>query len=1026
MKEFLPFLLDPLEQCLWKRIPGAADARITLPPKTFAVLTHLVTNAGRLITHQEFLEAVWPNVYVQPEVLKTQILAIREALEDDSKRPRYIETLARRGYRFIAAVSDPLTNPRDAAPRLVGRERPLNELHRSLELVLRQRQRQIIFVTGESGLGKTSLVDEFTRQLRAATPNARIGLGQCVEGYGGAEAYYPMLEALRELCSGERGAEVVRTLTTTAPTWLVQIPALVKPELRASLQRELLGNTRDRMLRELRDLVHQLTIDAPLILVFEDLQWTDPSTLDLISVLARARSPARLLLIGTYRSSDTPTLQHPLRTLKQDLLAHHLCTEIALEPLREPDIERYLASEGAPPPEGLARLIHQHTDGNPLFITAALEHLCQRGLLSRNTGQWQLQVSLNDIGFEVPDSLRDMIEARIERLSAEEQQALKIASVAGTTFVPGAIAEAVGLDPERIEQLCDDLSRRHAILRPALQVPSWVSSGTETAYEFVHAMYREVLYRQQSRGRRATLHRKLATHLQARLSEQPQELASVLAHHFECAGEWVLAIKQLKIVAAAAGWRLSLPVAEQALTRALALTKNLPDAERVIEVEILETRAQLAHHAFPFDARAIAPYETLLESAQRYHLLDVEIRAWLGLLFSHSTLSSTEKFLQVIDRALELSARQAPEQRKRTQIHCLLQRQLANWNVERVAECLKNYDEIQTIGDADSRLEFLSMYSRIFLNCSRYQEALRCVNECYQILANPYDQKLTSHYRNLIGVTPRTLTLWGRWGEALNHLASNASAAERDGQLDLVQLMKLQATVTRFYAMDYEGILELCDPLLQQVRNGGSHRNWSNWYIAAAASLTAVGECDRALDVLQQLRQEMREHPRMFDWASRPPFQGALVDTWLAKGNLVAAQQEGQIFLDAALATSERTWQGLAWEANARIALANSDLERAKECISRAQLSTEGYEVPLASWRIHATAAGICGPHDPERALSHQAAAARIVQMLSASLIDHPRTRAAFLRADEVRAVLSAPAAISLAIEGTAHRSMSD
>ena len=154
-----------------------------------------------------------------------------------------------------------------------------------------------------------------------------------MEGYGGKEAYYPMLDALGQLCRGFAGASVVETLAAHAPTWLVQLPALVKREHREMLQQEILGATRQRMLREIGDALNAIASANPLLLVLDDLQWADPFTVDLISAVARSRTPAKLMFVGTYRQVDVALSEHLLTALKPDLLIHHLCREIALEPL---------------------------------------------------------------------------------------------------------------------------------------------------------------------------------------------------------------------------------------------------------------------------------------------------------------------------------------------------------------------------------------------------------------------------------------------------------------------------------------------------------------------------------------------------------------------------------------------------------------------------------------------------------------------------------------------------------------------
>src|SRR6266478_1917131 len=192
-----------------------------------------------------------------------------------------------------------------------------------------------------------------------------IARGQCVEGYGGKEPYYPMLEALRELCRGPVGESVIETLVAEAPTWLVQFPALVKREHRETL------------LREIGDALETIAAARPLLLVFEDLQWADHSTVDLISALARRRAPDKLMLIATKRPVDMVIPEHPLKALEQELLLHQLCREITLDPLGKAEIAEYLAadsSEGSLP-EGLAKLVHHHSEGNPLFMMAVLDHM---------------------------------------------------------------------------------------------------------------------------------------------------------------------------------------------------------------------------------------------------------------------------------------------------------------------------------------------------------------------------------------------------------------------------------------------------------------------------------------------------------------------------------------------------------------------------------------------------------------------------------------------------------------------------
>src|SRR5271156_4970239 len=153
MKEFPPFRLDTVNQCLWRRKDSGEDERILLKPTPHAILRYLVEHAGRLVTQDEILDAVWPNTHVQPEFLKRHLLDIRGALGDDPRHPVFIETLPRRGYQFIARVQEEtpgeIAEPeRPGRVKLVGRQRALGQLREYLRRAL-SGQRQIIFVAGE-------------------------------------------------------------------------------------------------------------------------------------------------------------------------------------------------------------------------------------------------------------------------------------------------------------------------------------------------------------------------------------------------------------------------------------------------------------------------------------------------------------------------------------------------------------------------------------------------------------------------------------------------------------------------------------------------------------------------------------------------------------------------------------------------------------------------------------------------------------------------------------------------------------
>jgi DNA-binding winged helix-turn-helix (wHTH) protein len=239
---FPPFRLDADNACLWR---GAKAVR--LAPKAFAVLRCLLERHGQLVTKDALLQSVWPETAVGDAVLKVCVREIRKALGDRVGAPRFVATVHQRGYRFIGDVTDsdprpereelPGRSPDDAAftpgsryrgpAHLVGREPVLDRFQRELEAAWRG-IRQIVFVTGEPGIGKTGVVEAFLERV-TADPRVWMAHRQCVETYGTREPYLPMLDALGRLCR-ESGADwLVTLLSRHAPTWLVQMPWLLDP-----------------------------------------------------------------------------------------------------------------------------------------------------------------------------------------------------------------------------------------------------------------------------------------------------------------------------------------------------------------------------------------------------------------------------------------------------------------------------------------------------------------------------------------------------------------------------------------------------------------------------------------------------------------------------------------------------------------------------------------------------------------------------------------------------------------------------
>jgi predicted ATPase/DNA-binding winged helix-turn-helix (wHTH) protein len=585
---FAPFALDLVNECLLR-----GSETIKLRPKAFAVLEHLVSKPGELVSKEDLIGVVWQDTFVGDAVLKVAIRQIREALSDDPKSPRFIETAHRRGYRFIGEIGavtavvpeESSVRGRAAAtqsnlvdlPRgFVGREDALERMHGWFEKA-RDGECQVVFVTGEAGIGKTTLLESFGRRI-AADRSVRLCSGQCLEQYGMSEAYLPVLDAISQLC--RRDPHVIDVLRAHAPVWLMQMPSLVTPSDRESFGREALGASRERMLREMGEALDALAAEVPLVLVLEDLHWSDFSTLDLISYVARRRRAAHLMVVGTYRPAELIASRHPLRTVKQELVARQQCEELPLEYLTEEAVAEHLAVRfpGHQFPSELVALIHDRTEGNPLFMVNTIDHLIAERLIASHEDGWRLTAPIDTVKLGVPDSIRQLIETQIDRLDTLDQRILEAASVAGAEFPLPSVSAALDDEVSDLEVRCEELSRRNQFIKDcgAHVLPQGQAVGR---FGFVHAVYRHVLYERMSASRRMQLHRRIGLRGEELYGDRTSDIAAELAMHFEQAVDHHRATRYLQQAAVNAMHRSAYREAIALSRRGLELLATLPDTD---------------------------------------------------------------------------------------------------------------------------------------------------------------------------------------------------------------------------------------------------------------------------------------------------------------------------------------------------------------------------------------------------------------------------------------------------------------
>jgi len=611
---------------------------VPLAPTPFALLCALVRQPRSLLTKHALLDEVWGHQFLTESALKTAISDLRAALQDDPKQPRYIETVARRGYRFIGAVTSTVPpaaaspgTPSHAAARSpawfsIGRADALQHLDRAWELA-DAGKRQIVWITGEAGVGKTTLIERFMAEAGAI----HFAHGQCVEQYGEGEPYLPVLEALTAMC--RRDTRLVELIRAVAPTWLLQLPWLSSATEREALRRELTGTGQGRMLREMGELLDRYTADRPLLLVTEDLHWSDQATVQLVDYVARRRTGTRLLWLASFRLSEIIGADHPLAPVRRELRLHRLCDEIVLDAFSEREVGEYLAVHipELAEDETFVRALHHRTDGLPVFVADVVNDLAQEehGCVEESSARLRLA------SMSIPDTLSGIVERYVEQLEPDQRALLEAASVCGVELRLPIVAQALGRDVASVARSCAELAHRQRWLTEA--TPADQAAVLDAGYAFRHALYREVLYKRIGRPARVELHRKVGASLERERAEGRTVSAAELASHFELGREPMAALRYYAEAAESALLHFS-PAQTMSLTeRALALLPQAlhSEARTALEMTLTALRGTAANQIFGFASndgkRAFERALVLLDDVPQHPLRGLVLSV-LGLM----------------------------------------------------------------------------------------------------------------------------------------------------------------------------------------------------------------------------------------------------------------------------------------------------------------------------------------------------------------------------------------------------------
>jgi ATP/maltotriose-dependent transcriptional regulator MalT len=408
------------------------------------------------------------------------------------------------------------------------------------------------------------------------------------------------------------------------------------------------------MLREMSELLDRYTESQPLLLVTEDLHWSDRSTVQLIDYVARRHSGARLMWLASFRPAQVVALDHPLNAVRRELRLHDLCEEIALDSFSEAEVADYVAQR-APAlrgDEAFVHALHERTDGVPLFVASIMSEAL--ALAARDGKPAVIPAQLAH--GAMPQNLAAAIDHYIDRLGNEQRAVLSVGAVCGVEFRVATVAAALERDVVQVGEICEALSREQVWLTAA-RAESGSNAG-EPAYSFRHALFRQVLYERMTRAACAQLHSKVGAALEGERAAGAPIAAAELAIHFERGGEPMIAVRYYTQAADLALLQLS-PEQCLALTeRGLILLEHTPGSAegKALELALATLQGESACQVLGVTLQARSAFErayALLADLPRHPMRS---RLLYGYGFLLCLRAEYGEALAVADRAQSFSS----------------------------------------------------------------------------------------------------------------------------------------------------------------------------------------------------------------------------------------------------------------------------------------------------------------------------------------------------------------------------------
>lgn len=603
------------------------------------VLYELVTGRHPFPGETEFsrMHAITSITPIAPTSLNPSLSAaldrlIRQMIEKDSRlRPTaaevgvYLDEIAVAGGGLRAIPISP------TAKRVVGRERERQALWQAFDDAAAGHGRMIC-VTGEPGIGKTTLVESVLEELASRHRPHCVARGRCSERLAGAEAYLPVLEALEGLLRGEAGEPASRALAAVAPAWHAQ----VVPSTHG--RQPVADSSQERLKRELVAFVREVSGLRPLVLFLDDVHWADPSTVDLLAFLGSRCEGVNVLVVLTYRPTEMALSRHPILPLQLEWQRHAVGHEVALAFLSGDEVDSYLTATfpGHSFPAGFAQRIHARTEGSPLFVVDLLRYLSDSGAIARRSDGWVLTRTIADVESGLPESVRSMVQRKLGLLDDDDRRLLCVASVQGPEFDSAVVAEILGAEPADVEERLQILDRVHGLVR-LIREQEFPDRTLALRYGFVHNLYQHALFAALPPSRRAQWSAAQAEALLEHHGDGNPAVAAEVACLFEAGRDLAQAARYFLVAAENAARVYAHLDAVELARRGLRLLARLPDTQDRVILELplqmaLGLQLQVTEgYAAPAAREAyVRARELCRRSGEVRHLFSVVWGLWLN------------------------------------------------------------------------------------------------------------------------------------------------------------------------------------------------------------------------------------------------------------------------------------------------------------------------------------------------------------------------------------------------------------